>query len=532
MKKTAVNTPLCHWFAFIAVACMTIGCANKNFYPATQLVSGKPDRQWEQADSVTIQAGRQYQHNKFHNFFLGKHYREVWAEPVQVRVLDFEQEKGGLAVEKRSGGYQTVGLTVSDAADRTYALRSIDKDPALNKSFLATKTFGVRFLRDQTAALNPYAALVVAPLARAAGIPQPDPELVYVHGQDEALGEFKDVAGDRVYLLEEKFSKRKDLPPALRGAVDVASTKKMLRKIYEEDDHVVDQLAYAKARLFDIFINDRDRHKDQWEWAEFKEKANTVYRPVAEDRDQAFYHYNKGLTSLLLGKLLNHQKFQPFAADYRNLHALTVKSEFLDQRLLANVSKAQFDSLARELQRALPDAVIEEAVHAFPPEIYRLEGPSTIQKLKSRRDKLPEAAAGFYRILAKEVLVVGSDDEELFDVKRLNDEETEVTVHRKSDERQIYHRVFQRSETKQITLHGLGEDDEFTVSGSVKKGIVVVIVGGEGEDEIKDTSRVAGLSKKTQVYDTRIGNELELGSEARNNTSRCVTVHNFDREGF
>ena len=95
-----------------------------------------------------------------------------------------------------------------------------------------------------------------------------------------------------------------------------------------------------------------------------------------------------------------------------------------------------------------------------------------------------------------------------------------------------YHRVFYRDETELISLYGLAGDDEFKVSGEVKEGIKVKIVGGRGEDEIKDSSKVSSGGKKTWVYDTKRGTELEAGPETKDKRTSDVRVHAFDREGF
>ena len=61
----------------------------------------------------------------------------------------------------------------------------------------------------------------------------------------------------------------------------------------------------------------------------------------------------------------------------------------------------------------------------FPDSVYELVGETTKRKLINRRNTLPEAAEEFYEILAKEaVLVAGTDLEDAFEVKRLNDQET------------------------------------------------------------------------------------------------------------
>ena len=65
---------------------------------------------------------------------------------------------------------------------------------------------------------------------------------------------------------------------------------KMLNHRYAEDDHFIDQLAFARARLLDLLVGDWDRHEDQWRWAKFKQDDDIkLYRPIPRDRDNVFF---------------------------------------------------------------------------------------------------------------------------------------------------------------------------------------------------------------------------------------------------
>ena len=45
----------------------------------------------------------------------------------------------------------------------------------------------------------------------------------------------------------------------------------MFDELQEDNDNYIVAADYLKARLFDIFIGDRDRHAGQWDWAEFRD---------------------------------------------------------------------------------------------------------------------------------------------------------------------------------------------------------------------------------------------------------------------
>ncbi|WP_162055658.1 hypothetical protein [Pontibacter pamirensis] len=521
---------------FLFLLLLSFGCAKKNFYAETPITDPAEYRRLKQSpstvDSVTVQAGSHYRRGFLHRLLWGGRHRESWTTPVTVPVLDPDAVMGGLEVEKIGGGMQTVNAALESEEGMTYSLRTVDKRPAGVLPPLLRKTFLANWVRDQTSALNPYGALVVAPLAEAAGVPHATPRLVYVKPGEEGFDEYEERLSDRLYMLEEKFNDKRALVGDVEGAHDIVGSNKMLNHRYGEDDHFIDQLAFARARLLDLLIGDWDRHVGQWEWAEYKEGGEHFYRPIPKDRDNAFYRFGGGALSWLLSRKWAIRKFESFSGEYEDVKALMINSEFIDARALPQVSREQFDSLAQVLQRQITDEVIEKAVRRLPENVYALQGQEMAQQLKSRRDRLDQAAREFYDILAKKVLVVGTDREDLFEVVRLSDEETEVTVRRKSDGEVTYHRVFRRSETEEVVLHGLAENDVFEVSGQVDKGITVTIVGGRGQDEIKDTSRVRGWGKKTVVYDTPRETKIEGGPETRDRTSKDPAANFFDREGF
>ncbi|WP_162053749.1 hypothetical protein [Pontibacter pamirensis] len=486
---------------------LSFGCARKNFYASTPVADPTVYRQLQQepatVDSVTVQAGRHYKRSFLYKALWGERHRKAWSMPVTVPVLQVDTVKGGFKIEKIGGGKQSINVTMVGGDGMTYSLRTVDKRPEINLPFPLSKTFIADLVLDQTSALHPYAALVVAPLASAAGVVQATPVLVYVRPKEEKLGEHNELLSDRLYMLEEKYNDKRALIGELDEAQNIVGTGKMLKQRYSDSNHTIDELAFAKARLLDLLIGDRDRHEDQWEWAVYKEGPKHIYRTIPKDRDNAFYRIDNGLLTWLMSRKWAFRKYASFSGKYKDVKALTIKSKDIDARAMPQVTAQQFDSLARELQRSLTDEVIEQAVRRLPEAVYRLEGESLAVKLKNRRDKLDKAAREFYQVLAKEVLVIGTDEAEQFEVVRLNDEETEVTVRRKSDGTVTYHRVFHRAETKRVELHGLGGSDEFNVEGQVRKGIKITIVDEEREDNIRDISRVGGWRKKLAVYNSK-----------------------------
>ena len=136
----------------------------------------------------------------------------------------------------------------------------------------------------------------------------------------------------------------------------------------------------------------------------------------------------------------------------------------------------------------------------------------------------------------KNVNVVGSKKAELFAVNHLENGDTEVEVYRikeKSGEIkfQTYDRVFRKSETREIRLYGLGDDDRFTVNGKSENAIKVRIIGGKGKDQINDKSKVG--KSKTVVYDKVKNTSISSESGLKNKTSDTnEQVNEYNRYEF
>jgi len=218
-----------------------------------------------------------------------------------------------------------------------------------------------------------------------------------------------------------------------------------------------------------------------------------------------------------------------------NFNWETYNSRFFDNTFLNELSLEDWKKEAAFIQKNITDEVIEEAFGHFPSKVYKLTGQEIITALKERRTQLTNIAEGFYRHLSKKVLVVGSEKREYFEVIRQDEANTLVNMYASSKKGKkknlLYQRLFKTSETKEIYLYGLGGDDIFHISGEVEKGIKVQVVGGLGEDEFIDVSKVKGFFKKDRFYDSEKGNKLQLNTEGKDLTSNMAHHNIYDRLG-
>jgi len=391
-------------------------------------------------------------------------------------------------------------------------------------------------VQDGISASHPFSAITVPLLADAAGVMHTNPKIVWVP-DDPRLGIYREEMSNDVFLFEERPAGNRDDVESLQRSEKIVNTMKVVDKTQNKQDHKVDQLSVVRARLFDIYINDWDRHDDQWRWASFKKDKKTIYEPVPRDRDQVYF-VNEGPVMWLATRNWAMRKFQGFDYTIEDVKGLGYNARYFDRSFMTEPNLESWMSIANDIQKNVTDTVIHEAIHCMPKSIYDLSGTEIENKLKSRRDFLSARAEEYYLFLSKAVDVVGTNNRELFDIERQENGNTQVTVYALSKKKgrikdQLYSREFNYKETNEIRLYGLKGKDSFKVNGTGKKGIKVRIIGGKGSDSIIDESKVRGLGKKTLVYDRKDKENIILkGGETSLRLSNDKSVNKYNRKQF
>lgn len=488
-----------------------------------------------QQNDSTILTHISDQYDKKSHWLIGGNYRDVWKTDIEIPVFDIGKVKGGLTILKQGGGQQTRSLRMEAKDGKQYVIRSIEKYTIKAVPELLRTTVAADLIQDQMSASHPYGAFVVPLLAEAAGVYHTNPKVVYIP-DDPRLGQYRELFANSVCLFEERVAKDWSDQASFGNSKKIISTPDMLEDLYEDNDNRVDQLWVLKSRLFDMFIADWDRHDDQWRWARFENKGpGHYYQPIPRDRDQAFF-VSEGFLMGIISRKWAMPKFQGFGYDFKFVSGFNFNARHFDRDFLNEPSLEQWLAAADTLKQRLTDEVIENAIHKWPEAIFAHRGKEVIAKLKSQRDNLNRYAREHYLFLAKEVDVVGSDKKEFFEVDRIDDEQTDVKVYKKtkddSHEKLIYHRIFKTSETKELRLYGLGGKDDFRIKGEVNKGPLVRVIGGYGKDEIKDKSKVKGWKKKNIIYDSTDGNDIEPSKETRAKLSADTLVNYYNRKAF
>lgn len=446
-------------------------------------------------DSLTVIPGREYQAGWLHRVLFGDHYRDIWTTPVKVPIIDLGTFAGGMTPIDTGGGFQTKSLRFQSGDGRQFAFRSVNKDPNKVLPPELRETVAAEVMQDQISSSHPAGALVVDALADAVGVLHPRPILCMLP-DDERLGQFRETFAGILGTLEEYPADGPDGTPGFGGSRKIINTLKMFAALEDNSEDRVNSRVFLTARFLDIFVGDWDRHIKQWRWARFKEDGNDVYYPIPRDRDQAFARLDG--TFPWLGIQFVDQ-FESFDDDFHSIYGQTFSGRFLDRRLLVDLSKPTWDSLAESVIARWTDVVIDDAVRRLPEPYYQKHGTWLAKSLKSRRNHFKEASNKFYDLLSGYVDIHLSDKGEYVEAVRLDDVRVEVTAWRRDKEsggskgNPVYHRMFFRNESDEIRIYLHGGDDKALIMGIVDKSIKVRVIGGDGDDELVDESVVHGV---------------------------------------
>ncbi|HEY0896486.1 MAG TPA: hypothetical protein VGE15_08055, partial [Sphingobacteriaceae bacterium] len=365
-------------------------------------------------------------------------------------------------------------------------------------------------------------------MARAVGVFNVSPQLVYMP-HSRILGPYLDEVGGKLGTIEARPDEDVSDFKIFGNANNAVSTRKLYEELREDNDHMVDQEMFLRARLFDILIGDWDRHEDQWRWAEFKTEDGKLYKPIARDRDQAFPKYDGVIPKLMKVVIPDLQSFEK---DFGDIAMLSIAARNLDRNLLNKLTARQWVTVATDVQQKLTDEVIEKSVRQMPEEAFDRSGREIIEKLKARRSQLVEAAKSYYQVLAREVTIAGSDKREFFLVNRL-DSATRVRVFKINKKDKIdtllFDRTFFSGETDEINLFALDGKDSVRVEGRSGKDILVRVVGGAGEDAIHTDPGTGRIVIFDNITDK---NQINNEGSAKLRLSRLAWVNEYNVNSF
>lgn len=478
----------------------------------------------------------------------GNRYRKYYGTKVTVPTVNLDTLLGGLEPVNKGGGHQSKSLRLRRKDGREYVMRALKKSAELYLQSMAfqdqyvledlKETYTQEILQDFYTGAHPYGPFTTGILSDAVGLYHTNPTLYYVPKQP-ALKQYNESFGDELYMIEEHAGDGHGDLASFGYTNELKSTDSMLEDLRNDEKYEVDKELYLRARLFDMVLGDWDRHVDQWRWAEFKdkEKEKIVYRPVPRDRDQVFSKMGDGALMNIATRIIPALRLmEGFTAEIRSVKGFNSSpmTYVLDVALLGETEKQQWLDQAEYLQENLTPSVIDEAFKAFPEEVRD----ETIIEIKTilmaRLSQIKQTANTYYGILNKYAIVAGTDKDDWFEINRLNDRQTEVKVFRNIEgdkEKLFYYKVFTTTDTEEIWVYGLDDDDIFEVlNPSNFKGIKIRIIGGQNNDIYRvDGGRNVTLydyKSKKNTFEKTDGAKVKLSNDYELNTYRPLNLRN------
>jgi len=239
--------------------------------------------------TVTVVPGAEYQAGSTKRRLLGDNWRDVWVTPVTVPVLDLGRYGGGLKLDRRAGGNQSLTLHfVEEKGWREHVFRSVNKFPvaqAMPPEIRGTLLGDI--IQDNVSSLFPAGGLMVPPLLDAIGVLNVKPELAVIP-DDPRLGVYRDSVAGMLGTIELSPQEAPNNEPGFAGSRKIVNGLSFIEELESSPVHRVDERELLAVRLIDFLINDNDRGADNIRFVRYGSDSAYTWRPLPRDRDRAF----------------------------------------------------------------------------------------------------------------------------------------------------------------------------------------------------------------------------------------------------
>jgi len=441
-------------------------------------------------DSIVVRVHPSYDSvSNTHLWFFGDNYRKEWSAKVKLPLIHISKAYGGLTPMQEGGGMQSKSLRLKDKNGKEWVIRSVEKTPEKLLPENLKGTFAVDWVDDAMSGQHPFSALIVPPLAAAAGVHHTNP-VIGVMATDQALGEYSKTFSGMVVLIEER-----------EPAGDSDNSIKMLKELNEDHDHRLNALQFLRARLLDVLTGDWDRHEDQWRWVSHKQGKDKIYEAVPRDRDQVF-HVNQGLFPSIAALPWINPLFGDFNGDLSGIRYSLFKTRFTKAAPDAQLSYTDYMHVVQEFVKAETDDVLEAGLKRLPKEIYGMRHDQLLLTLKQRRDGLPAAMDSFYKFINKIVDIRTSDKNEQVIITGTSDKAMHIVINKldkSGDFKDLLMDItYDPAITKEIRLYVSAGNDRISIDNA-SSPIKLRIIGGPGNKSVE----VKQSYKRILLYDKK-----------------------------
>ena len=436
-------------------------------------------------DSISVKIHPSYGHaNGIHRSLLGGNYREEWSMDVRLPIVHVSSWRGGLHPEKLGGGMETKSLRMIDPEGREWVIRSVEKVPDLALPERFRQTFAKDLVDDATSAMNPFAALLVPPVADAVQVPHNNPIICYI-APDKALGEFEKTFAGTVALLEERAPFKKS-----------DNTPEVVEKLVADNNNTYDAAGFLKARMIDLLFADWDRHEDQWRWHSVSYGKGQKFIAIPRDRDQVI-SVTQGVLPGLVKDIYTMPRVPGFTDKIRKPRHYFFKSTFLNAEPASQFSHAEWNAIVDEFVAAMSDSVFEQSLARLPKPVFQLRHDELLRKLRSRRDGLKAAMEDYYRFINDIVDVRLSNKDEKVFISDTTDG-IKLTVRRSEDGATLVSKVYPSALTRQLRVYTMdGSDSIFINHSGVPVKVRLITAGGSKVITVAAADRSVNLYGRT-----------------------------------
>ncbi len=185
--------------------------------------------------------------------FFGANITVKSGQPSISALILFRYVCRRITPYEAAGGRQSKSLRLRNVKDKEYVLPSIDKSFGKALPSIYQNTFVERVINDHVSVGHPYSAITIP--AEAAKVFHTWPQNTYIPKQN-ALDSFNTEFGNDLYLFEQRRDENWEEADNCGNSKKIVSTENLLEKKFDDNDHQVDQLAFVRARLFDMVIGD------------------------------------------------------------------------------------------------------------------------------------------------------------------------------------------------------------------------------------------------------------------------------------
>ena len=504
--------------------------------PSKRLINDIINKEFKDSIQASIYTDRETSKSKFYSFLWGNRYRKYYSTPIAAKVVTLDTLLDGLTPIRKGGGTQSRTLRLKSKDGKQYVMRAMKKNAAqyiqasMFKNQYVQKQFentaSEDLVKDVFTGAYPYAPFVVGKLSEAIKINKLNSKLYYIP-KHEALGQFNDEFGDELYLFEEHPADGNLTIEDENFTGKIYSTYDVFKKIQENENQVVDEKEYIRARLFDMLIGDWDRHQDQWRWLEFKENDKIIFKPLPRDRDQAFSVMSDGFILSAAVKLIPMAKLlRKYGDDLVDVKGFNIEPFPIDKAFIRHLNEEDWKEQVAFIQNNITNEVIDEAFSNIPSELNDETIANIKSTLKQRKNNLQEISKRYFNLVSKYSVVTGTNKKDYFTIKIFQNNDVEVTIQRKkkgvSDE-PYFTEIYKADVTKEIWLYGLDDDDVFETIGISNK-IKIRIVGGQNNDTYKVSN-----GKNIVIYDYKTKkNDIILAKNATIKLSDSYDINTYD----